>query len=173
MLTLSDFLSLPKDVYPIGRLDYASEGLLLLTNDGVFHNKLINPKYEHSRTYLVQVEGIPNDEAIQQLSNGILIQGKKIKKTNVKLLQSEPQIWERNPPIRFRKNITTSWLEIELFEGRNRQIRKMTAAVGYPTLRLIRIRIESLSIKNLNVGESRELSEDEIKRLKAKILKDY
>lgn len=171
-LTLSDFLLLPKDVYPVGRLDYDSEGLLLLTNDGVLHDRLINPKFEHSRTYFVQVEGIPNNQVIQKLSNGIIIQDQKTKRANVKLLEAEPQIWERNPPIRFRKNITTSWLEIELFEGRNRQIRKMTAAVGYPTLRLIRIRLESLSIKNLNVGELRELSKNEIKRLKDKIFKE-
>lgn len=164
-LTLSDFLSLPKDVYPIGRLDYDSEGLLLLTNDGVLHNRLINPKFEHSRTYLVQVEGIPNNQAIQKLSNGIIIQGKKTKRANVKLLETEPEIWERNPPIRFRKTIPTSWLEIELFEGRNRQIRKMTAAVGHPTLRLIRTKIESLTIENLSVEELRELNIDEIKRL--------
>ncbi|MBU2585120.1 MAG: pseudouridine synthase, partial [Bacteroidetes bacterium] len=157
--------SLPKDVYPIGRLDYDSEGLLLLTNDGVLHDRLINPKFEHSRTYLVQVEGIPNNQAIQKLSNGIIIQGKKTKRANVKLLETEPEIWERNPPIRFRKTIPTSWLEIELFEGRNRQIRKMTAAVGHPTLRLIRTKIESLTIENLSVEELRELNIDEIKRL--------
>jgi 23S rRNA pseudouridine2457 synthase len=168
-LTLSDFLSLQKDVYPVGRLDYDSEGLLLLTNDGVLHNKLINPKYEHSRTYLVQVEGIPTAEAIYKLSSGILIQGEKTKGANVKFLHIEPSIWARNPPIRFRKNVSTSWIEIELFEGRNRQIRKMTAAIGYPTLRLVRTRLESISIEDLGVGKSRELNDYEIKRLSNKV----
>jgi len=165
-LTLSDFLSLPKDVYPVGRLDYDSEGLLLLTNDGLLHHKLIDPRFEHSRTYLVQVEGIPDENAIEKLKSGVVIEKRKTKKANVKLLTDEPQIWERNPPIRFRKSIPTSWLEIELFEGRNRQIRKMTAAVGFPTLRLIRVKIEFLNVYGLKPGESRELSEDEILRLK-------
>jgi 23S rRNA pseudouridine2457 synthase len=165
-LTLSDFLSLPKDVYPVGRLDYDSEGLLLLTNDGLLHHKLIDPRFEHSRTYLVQVEGIPDENAIEKLKSGVVIEKRKTKKANVKLLTDEPQIWERNPPIRFRKSIPTSWLEIELFEGRNRKIRKMTASVGFPTLRLIRVKIEFLNIYGLKPGESRELSEDEILRLK-------
>jgi 23S rRNA pseudouridine2457 synthase len=165
-LTLSDFLSLPKDVYPVGRLDYDSEGLLLLTNDGLLHHKLIDPRFEHSRTYLVQVEGIPDENAIEKLKSGVVIEKRKTKKANVKLLTYEPQIWERNPPIRFRKSIPTSWLEIELFEGRNRQIRKMAAAVGFPTLRLIRVKIEFLNVHGLKPGESRELSEDEILRLK-------
>lgn len=165
-LTLSDFLSLPKDVYPVGRLDYDSEGLLHLTNDGLLHHKLIDPRFEHSRTYLVQVEGIPDENAIRKLKSGVVIEKRKTKKANVKLLTDEPQIWERNPPIRFRKSIPTSWLEIELFEGRNRQIRKMTAAVGFPTLRLIRVKIEFLNVYGLKPGESRELSEDEILRLK-------
>jgi 23S rRNA pseudouridine2457 synthase len=157
---------LPKDVYPVGRLDYDSEGLLHLTNDGLLHHKLIDPRFEHSRTYLVQVEGIPDENAIRKLKSGVVIEKRKTKKANVKLLTDEPQIWERNPPIRFRKSIPTSWLEIELFEGRNRQIRKMTAAVGFPTLRLIRVKIEFLNVYGLKPGESRELSEDEILRLK-------
>lgn len=165
-LTLKDFLSLPKDVYPVGRLDYGSEGLLILTNDGMLHHRLIDPRFNHSRTYLVQVEGIPDDDAIEKLRNGVVIDKRKTKKANVKLLNDEPEIWERNPPIRFRKSIPTSWLEIELFEGRNRQIRKMTAAVGYPTLRLIRIKIEFVSVFSLKPGQFREMSNDEVKRLK-------
>ncbi|MCX8011294.1 MAG: pseudouridine synthase [Ignavibacteria bacterium] len=156
-LTLSDFLNLPKDVYPVGRLDYDSEGLLLLTNDGQLHNRLINPKFNHKRTYLVQVERIPDERSLQQLRDGILIDGIKTKKAKVKLLTEEPNIWERNPPIRYRKNIPTAWFEIELTEGRNRQIRKMTSAIGHPTLRLIRIKIENLSVENLKPGEWKEI----------------
>lgn len=165
-LTLSDFLSLPKDVYPVGRLDYDSEGLLLLTNDGFLHHKLIDPRFEHSRTYWVQVEGLPNEEALRRLKEGIVIEGRRTKKANVRLLQDEPKLWERNPPIRFRKSIPTSWLEIELFEGRNRQIRRMTAAVGFPTLRLVRIKIEFLEVFGLKPGEFREMTKEEINRLK-------
>lgn len=165
-LTLSDFLSLPKDVYPVGRLDYDSEGLIILTNDGLLHHKLIDPRFSHSRTYWVQVEGIPDSDAIDKLSEGVVIENKKTRKANVRILTEEPGLWERNPPIRFRKSIPTSWLEIELFEGRNRQIRKMTAAVGYPTLRLVRIKIEFLEIFDLKPGEFRELKEEEIKELK-------
>lgn len=165
-LTLSDFLSLPKDVYPVGRLDYDSEGLIILTNDGLLHHKLIDPRFSHSRTYWVQVEGIPDSDAIDKLSEGVVIENKKTRKANVRILTEEPGLWERNPPIRFRKSIPTSWLEIELFEGRNRQIRKMTAAVGYPTLRLVRIKIDFLEVFDLKPGEFRELKEEEIKELK-------
>lgn len=165
-LTLSDFLSLPKDVYPVGRLDYDSEGLIILTNDGILHHKLIDPRFAHSRTYWVQVEGIPDKIAIEKLSKGIVIENKKTRKANVRLLQDEPKLWERNPPIRFRKSIPTCWLEIELFEGRNRQIRKMTAAVGYPTLRLVRIKIEFIEVFGLMPGEFRGLTQEEIYRLK-------
>ncbi len=166
--TLADYLSLPKNVYPVGRLDYDSEGLLLLTNDGSLHDRLINPEFEHVRTYLVQVEGRLDKDSISELSNGIILHGRKTKKANVKLLTDEPKIWERHPPIRFRKNIPTSWIELELFEGRNRQVRRMTAAVGFPTLRLIRMKLGSLSIENLAVGEFRKLTEGEIKKLGCK-----
>lgn len=161
---LSDYLQIPKDIYPLGRLDYDSEGLLLLTNDGLLHHKLIDPRFNHSRTYWVQVEGIPDDQAIQRLREGIVIENKKTKKANVKRIEP-PNIWERIPSIRFRKSIPTTWLEIELFEGRNRQIRKMTAAVGFPTLRLIRIRIEFLEVFGLEPGKFRELTKTEIEML--------
>lgn len=165
-LTLQDFFSLPKDVYPVGRLDYDSEGLILLTNDGLLHHKLIDPRFEHSRTYYVQVEGIPDENSLIKLSKGVVIENKKTKRAIVKLLNNEPKLWERNPPIRFRKSIPTCWLEIKLFEGRNRQIRKMTAAIGYPTLRLIRVKIEFLEVFGLKPGEYRELSKKEIYDLK-------
>lgn len=165
-LTLSDFLSLPRDVYPVGRLDFDSEGLIILTNDGQLNHRLIDPRFEHSRTYLVQVERIPVKDSLEMLSKGVVIEGKKTKRANVKLLDHEPEIWERNPPIRFRKSVPTSWLEIELFEGRNRQIRKMTAKIGHPTLRLIRTKIEFLEVFELKPGEFRELENDEIERLK-------
>jgi 23S rRNA pseudouridine2457 synthase len=150
--TLADFLKeIPKDVYPVGRLDYDSEGLLLLTNDKQLAHQLLEPKFEHKRTYWVQIEGTITDEAVAQLQNGVLINinGKQHKtKRAIVERMNEPYVAERNPPIRFRKNIPVSWIAITLTEGKNRQVRRMTAAVGYPTLRLIRY-----SIGNVNIGE--------------------
>ena len=171
--TLSDyFFSLPKDIYPVGRLDYDSEGLLLLTNDRQLTHHLLEPKFKHKRTYWVQMEGVINDGAMQQLENGVMINvnGKQHKTAPavVKFFDEEPNIPERNPPIRFRKNIPTSWIELTLTEGKNRQVRKMTAAVGFPTLRLIRHRIGSISIEGLVVGEYRELGAEGRKLLLVK-----
>lgn len=164
--TLAKYLKLKKDVYPVGRLDYDSEGLLLLTNDGKLHNLLLNPEFEHSRKYLVQVENIPTENSLKLLEDGVIIEGKKTKPAKVKLLENEPDIWERFPPIRYRKSIPTSWLEIELFEGRNRQVRKMTAKIGHPTLRLIRTHILFLDVWSLKPGEYRRLTQNEITKLK-------
>lgn len=155
--TLADYFRVPKDVYPVGRLDYDSEGLLLLTNDKALNHKLLNPAFRHHREYWVQVEGDINDKALIQLEKGVSINvdGKMYKTlpaTAWKFL-SEPAVPERNPPIRFRKSIPTSWLSLVLQEGRNRQVRKMTAAVGYPTLRLVRRRIESLTVEGLEPGD--------------------
>lgn len=163
--TLSSLYKFPKDIYPVGRLDLDSEGLLLLTNDKPLTNFLLNPKFKHEREYYVQVEGIPTVEAIKKLSEGVIIENKKTLPAKVKLID-DPKFEERNPPIRERKNIPTSWLSITLIEGRNRQVRKMTAAVGYPTLRLVRVRIENLKLNNLKLGEVRELNVKEIKELK-------
>jgi len=163
--TLSSLFKFPKDVYPVGRLDMDSEGLLILTNDKPLTNYLLNPKYKHEREYYVQVEGIPTEEAIKKLSEGVIIENKKTLPAKVKLME-EPNFEKRNPPIRERKNIPTSWLSITIYEGRNRQVRKMTAAVGFPTLRLVRVRIKNLKLGNLKIGEVRELTNDEIKILK-------
>ena len=160
--TLKNFLDLPKDIYPVGRLDYDSEGLLLLTNDNEIKHALTDPKYEHPKTYLAQIEGTPDDHVLEQLRSGVIIEGKNTKPAEVKLLHEEPTLPPRSIPIRFRKNIPTAWIEITLREGRNRQVRKMTAAVGHPTLRLVRIKIGNLSIEKLQPGKYRELLRKEI-----------
>jgi 23S rRNA pseudouridine2457 synthase len=167
--TLADLYDFPKDVYPVGRLDSDSEGLLILTNDKNLNYKLLNPKFKHLRTYWVQVDGAINNEAIEKLKSGITINinGKQHKTlpAKVKIIEPPIEIEERNPPVRYRKNIPTSWIEISLTEGKNRQVRKMTAAVGFPTLRLIRIKIEQLSLFPLKSGEVKELQKQEIYRL--------
>lgn len=150
-LGLGNLLNLQQDVYPVGRLDKDSEGLLILTNDKSLTERLLNPKHKHIRTYLVQVEGTVSIEQIAMLEKGVEINvdGKiyKTSSANVNLLETEPDyVWERIPPIRERKSIPTSWIEIQLTEGKNRQVRKMTAKVGLPTLRLIRIKIENLEL---------------------------
>ena len=158
--TLADFFKdIRKDIYPVGRLDYDSEGLLLLTNDKQLNHRLLNPQFVHERTYWAQVEGIPSRENIQQLSEGtsINIDG-KIYRTRpaVVSLMEEPVVPERNPPIRFRQNIPTSWLSLTLTEGKNRQVRKMTASVGLPTLRLIRYSIGLVTIDGMQPGAIRK-----------------
>ena len=165
--TLKDFGPFPEDVYPVGRLDMDSEGLVLLTNDGRLQHLLLEPKYSHPRTYLAQVEHIPTEIALEQLRKGVMIEGKTTFPANVVLLAKEPDLLPREVPIRFRKNIPTAWLEITLTEGRNRQVRKMTAAVGNPTLRLMRIKIGDLTLDNLQPGEHRALSPEEIAPLVA------
>ena len=156
--TLADVLpGLNKNIYPVGRLDYDSEGLLVLTNDKELTHHLLEPKFEHRRTYLAQVEGEINSEAIQQLQTGVIINVNgslyKTKKAGAAILKTEPLLPERNPPIRFRKNIPTSWLQLTLTEGKNRQVRKMTASVGYPTLRLVRYSIGNVTIDGMNAGQ--------------------
>ncbi|TYQ30233.1 pseudouridine synthase [Pseudanabaena sp. UWO310] len=167
--TLREYLDIP-EVYSVGRLDFDSEGLLLLTNDGVLKHRLIDPQFEHSRTYWVQVEGIPTAEALQKLQHGVTIQGYRTKPAIAKLLDTEPALPPRDPPIRFRAHIPTAWLELTLTEGKNRQVRKMTASVGFPTLRLVRIAIAHLNLANLGVGEWRRLTDGELKELRAKVL---
>lgn len=160
--TLSDLnLGLKNDIYPVGRLDEDSEGLLVLTNDKSLTDKILNPKNYHTRTYFVQVEGTINQEAISKLEKGNI--AIKIKdKTHFTLPSKAEMIAEpdflplRNPPIRFRANIPTSWLSLTLTEGKNRQVRKMTAALGFPTLRLVRYSIENLTIKGFKSGEIRK-----------------
>jgi len=165
--TLSDFLSrLSKDIYPAGRLDFDSEGLLVLTNDKALTHRLLEPKYAHRRTYYVQVEGVPDAKAIQQLRQGVMINvNGKMHQTlpaTARILSEDPQLPERNPPIRFRKNIPATWIALTITEGKNRQVRKMTAAVGYPTLRLVRYSIGKISIDGMQPGTCRALSQDEV-----------
>ncbi len=154
--TLADF-GIPKDVYPVGRLDKDSEGLLLLTNDGSLKNKLANPKHEKEKTYLVQVENIPSIDSLRTLEKGVVIQGKKTIPCKARLLESL-EIEDRDPPIRSRKSIPTCWLEIKIKEGRNRQVRRMTAAIGHPTLRLIRLSIDKIQLNDIKVGQWKEIN---------------
>ncbi|MGK9475278.1 pseudouridine synthase [Melioribacter sp. OK-6-Me] len=154
--TLKSLFPFPKDVYPVGRLDMDSEGLLLVTNDKKINNILLNPDYCHEREYYVQVEGIPDEEALDKLRKGVFIKGMKTLPAKVRLIES-PDLPERIPPIRKRLNIPTCWLSITLIEGKNRQVRRMTASVGYPTLRLVRVRIENLHLKNMKPGEVLQL----------------
>ena len=163
--TLKDYVPVP-NIYPVGRLDYDSEGLVLLTDDKVLQHKLSNPKFKIEKTYWAQVEGIPTELALTQLRSGVLIQNTKTLPAKARLLPAEPAIWERSKPIRFRQNIPTSWLEIKITQGMNRQVRKMTAAVGFPTLRLIRQAIGPLTVDLLVPGEYRFLSPTEIRQLK-------
>ncbi len=164
--TLADYFQVPKDVYPVGRLDYDSEGLLILTNDTQLNHRLLNPQFAHQRTYLVQVDGNITSNAIHQLAEGVEINvdGKlyRTKKANAQLLRVDPAVPLRNPPIRFRKNIPAPWIELTLTEGKNRQVRKMTAKTGFPTIRLIRKSIETLSIEHMQPGDMIELSKKEI-----------
>ncbi len=167
--TLKDFFDVPSNVYPVGRLDYDSEGLLLLTDDKKLNKLLLDPTQKHEREYWVQVEGAISEVAINELQQGVFIQsnGKKYltKKSVVKNFSSSPKVMERTPPIRFRKNIPDSWISIILIEGKNRQVRKMTARVGYPTLRLIRYRIENITLAELKPGEMRKVSQEEMYNL--------
>jgi 23S rRNA pseudouridine2457 synthase len=166
--TLADLaFNFPSDVYPVGRLDADSEGLLLLTNDKQLNHRLLNPKFRHNRTYYVQVDGQLTTEATEQLAAGVIISvdgnSYQTLPANAQIL-SEPALPVRSPPIRYRATIPTSWLAISLHEGKNRQVRKMTAAVGFPTLRLVRWAIEALTADGMQPGDVRELSREEAMR---------
>ena len=167
--TLKDFFDVPPDVYPVGRLDYDSEGLLILTNDKKLNHLLLNPTFAHAREYWVQADGAITNDAIYILQNGVKINvdGKMYhtKKTKTSIFTTVPPIPERDPPIRFRKNIPTSWIKLQLTEGKNRQVRKMTAAVGFPTLRLIRYSIEKCNIGGLQPGDMRVFGKNEMYHL--------
>ncbi|TAE60283.1 MAG: rRNA large subunit pseudouridine synthase E [Nostocales cyanobacterium] len=164
-ITLKEYINIP-DIYPVGRLDWDSEGLMLLTNDGRMQNRLANPRFGHKRTYWVQVERIPDTQAIQKLCTGVEIKDYCTRPAQVKLFLEEPIVGDRQPPIRYRKNVPTAWLEMTLTEGKNRQVRRMTAAVGFPTLRLIRVSIAHLKLDGLGLGEWRTLTPSEIQELK-------
>lgn len=158
--TLAEF-GFPKDVYPIGRLDADSEGLLLLSNEKRWTERLLKSYHAHKRTYHVQVEGTATEPALQKLRQGVLIQRMKTAPCQARLMK-DPGYPERNPPIRFRLTVPTSWIELRLIEGKNRQVRRMTAAVGFPTLRLIRVAIGQLHLGKLAPGAWRELETREI-----------
>lgn len=160
-----------RNVYPVGRLDHDSEGLVLLTDDGALQHHLSNPRFEHPRTYWVQVERIPGENELRQLREGVTIQGYRTRPASVRLLAREPSFPPRDPPIRFRKTVPTAWIEIVLREGRNRQVRRMTAAVGHPTLRLVRVAIGDLKLAGLAPGEWRELTPDEVASLQRRVRK--
>lgn len=153
--TLSDHLTIPS-VYPAGRLDRDSEGLLLLTDHGPLQAAISNPKYKEPKTYLVQVEGDPSDADLQPLRDGVTLNDGPCRPAKVRLIDP-PDLWERNPPVRFRKSIPDRWIEMTITEGRNRQVRRMTAAVGLPTLRLVRWQIGEWSVAGLAPGEWREV----------------
>lgn len=162
--TLKDYIQIP-DVYPVGRLDWDSEGLLLLTNHGQLQHRLSNPQFAHERTYWVQVERIPDAAAVTQLQEGVVIQDYRTRPALVRLLPTEPPLSDRSPPIRFRKNVPTAWLEMTLTEGKNRQVRRMTAAVGFPTLRLVRVNIAHLHLDGLQPSQWRDLTPSELNLL--------
>jgi 23S rRNA pseudouridine2457 synthase len=164
-LSLRDFGPFPEGVYPAGRLDADSEGMLLLTNDNWIKQRLTDPVFRHPRTYAVQVERVPGEAVLDVLRSGVNIGGKKTRPAQVRIIVPEPVFPERATPIRVRKQIPTAWLEVILTEGRNRQVRRMTAAVGHPTLRLIRTRIGDLTLDGLAPGSRRELHTQEVERL--------
>lgn len=164
--TLKDYI-LVQSVYPVGRLDHDSEGLLLLTDDGEMQHRLSEPQFAHPRTYWAQVERLPGEDALRKLSEGVVIQGYRTRPAQARLMPEEPELPERNPPIRFRKNVPTAWIELVLREGRNRQVRRMTAAVGHPTLRLVRAAIGELTLQGLSPGEWRNLNAGELRYLRS------
>lgn len=160
--TLADF-GFPKGVYPIGRLDADSEGLLLLSDEAELNQRLLHPRNAHEREYWVQVERIPSTEVLRKLERGLVIQGHRTLPCRARLLDPQPQMPPRDPPIRVRKSVADCWLSLELVEGKNRQVRRMTAAIGHPTLRLVRVRIGELRLGDMKAGSWKELSSAERK----------
>jgi len=165
---LADYVTVPKDVYPVGRLDYDSEGLLLLTNDATINHRLLHPLFKHEREYWVQVDGAITDAALQQLQTGlqISVDGKTHRTLPAKAWRlNDPVVPLRQPPIRFRQHIPAPWIALQLNEGKNRQVRKMTAATGFPTLRLIRYRMGSITIQGMQPGDQQQLTKQQVQQL--------
>ena len=162
--TVADYIDVP-GVYAAGRLDMDSEGLLLLTSDGTLAHHITDPQHTLPKLYLAQIERIPSEEALERLRTGVVLNGKKTKPAEVRLLPNDPQLPDRPVPIRFRKNVPTAWLEIILREGLNRQVRRMTAAVGHPTLRLVRVAIGPVLLGDLHPGKWRDLTSREISQI--------
>lgn len=162
--TLADYIDIP-GVYAAGRLDYDSEGLLLLTGSGALNTRLTSPQYAHPRTYLVQVERIPDEAALQRLRDGVDLKDGRTRPALAELLDEPPALPDRPVPVRFRLNVPTAWLRLTLTEGRNRQVRRMTAAVGFPTLRLVRWSIGALTLDGLQPGEWERLSPQAVSTL--------
>ncbi len=158
--TLADYIHIP-NIYAAGRLDMDSEGLLLLTDSARLKTRLTDPRYEHPRTYLVQIERIPDDRALQQLRDGVTLNDGRTRPAQIERLAQAPDLPERSVPIRVRKNVPDCWIKLTLTEGRNRQVRRMTAAVGHPTLRLVRWAIGPITLEGLQPGEWRELTKVE------------
>ena len=158
--TLKEYIDIP-DVYPAGRLDYDSEGLMLLTDDGKLQAAISSPKSGRYKTYLVQVEGEPDRRALMALQRGVELKDGRTLPARVRRVEEPEWLWSRNPPVRYRKSVPTAWLELEIREGRNRQVRRMTAAVGHPTLRLVRTAIDRWSLDGLAPGEYRIEEGDE------------
>ncbi|MFO1478018.1 MAG: pseudouridine synthase [Verrucomicrobiota bacterium] len=158
--TLADF-GFPKNIYPIGRLDADSEGLLLLSDEAALNDRLLNPARGHAREYWAQVERVPDDAALRRLESGLVVQGRTTLPCRCRRLEPEPDLPPRNPPVRFRKTVPTCWISLELVEGKNRQVRRMTAAVGYPTLRLVRVRIGNFQLGTLAPGTWREMDAEQ------------
>ena len=158
--TLAEF-GFPKDVYAVGRLDADSEGLLLLSDEPEWNAKLLQPHHAHEREYWAQVERVPSPEQLKKLENGIFIEARKTLPCRAWMLDPQPMIPPRDPPIRFRKSVSDCWIALELIEGKNRQVRKMTAAIGHPTLRLMRVRIGNYRLGELEQGKWKTLSESE------------